>query len=108
LCLVGPYRRVVVRQRVSAYDGVVRRRWLLGYALAAEHLLRVDDRRAVGADSGRLALERVADWASRWLALGLPPDYFLEFREAYVIERIRSDPKLRNDLYARLIRDPRA
>jgi len=28
-------------------------------ALAAEHLLRVDDRRAVGADSGRLALERV-------------------------------------------------
>jgi transcriptional regulator with XRE-family HTH domain len=41
-------------------------------------------------------------------ALGLPPDYFLEFREAYVIERIRSDPKLRNDLYARLIRDPRA
>lgn len=41
-------------------------------------------------------------------ALGLQPDYFLEFREAYVIERIRSDPKLRNDLYARLIRDPRA
>jgi transcriptional regulator with XRE-family HTH domain len=41
-------------------------------------------------------------------ALGLPPDYFLEFREAYVIERIRSDPKLRNDLYARLIRDTRA
>jgi transcriptional regulator with XRE-family HTH domain len=41
-------------------------------------------------------------------ALGLPPDYFLEFREAYVIQRIRSDPKLRNDLYARLIRDPRA
>jgi len=41
-------------------------------------------------------------------ALGLPPDYFLEFREAYVIERIRSDPKLCNDLYARLIRDPRA
>jgi transcriptional regulator with XRE-family HTH domain len=41
-------------------------------------------------------------------ALGLPPDYFLEFREAYVIERIRSDPKLRNDLYARLTRDPRA
>jgi transcriptional regulator with XRE-family HTH domain len=41
-------------------------------------------------------------------ALGLPPDYFLEFREAYVIERIRSDPKLRNDLYARLNRDRRA
>jgi transcriptional regulator with XRE-family HTH domain len=36
------------------------------------------------------------------LALGLSPDYFLEFREAYVIEQIKSDPKLRNDLYRRL------
>jgi transcriptional regulator with XRE-family HTH domain len=36
------------------------------------------------------------------LALGLPPDYFPEFREAYVIEQIKSDPKLRNDLYRRL------
>jgi transcriptional regulator with XRE-family HTH domain len=39
------------------------------------------------------------------LALGLPPDYFPEFREAYVVEQVGSDPKLRNDLYARLIRD---
>jgi transcriptional regulator with XRE-family HTH domain len=37
-------------------------------------------------------------------ALGLPPDYFPEFREAYVLERIRSDAKLRNELYARLKR----
>jgi transcriptional regulator with XRE-family HTH domain len=36
------------------------------------------------------------------LALGLPKDYFPEFREAFVVERIRSDPKLRNDLYVRL------
>jgi transcriptional regulator with XRE-family HTH domain len=36
------------------------------------------------------------------LALRLPPDYFPEFREAYVMERLKSDPKLRNDLYARL------
>jgi transcriptional regulator with XRE-family HTH domain len=36
------------------------------------------------------------------LALGLPSDYFPEFREAYVVEQIKSDPKLRNDLYVRL------
>jgi len=34
----------------------------------------------------------------------LPPDYFPEFREAFVIDRIRSDPKLRNTLYTRLAR----
>jgi transcriptional regulator with XRE-family HTH domain len=32
----------------------------------------------------------------------LPADYFPEFREAWVIERIKSDSKLRNTLYARL------
>jgi transcriptional regulator with XRE-family HTH domain len=41
------------------------------------------------------------------LALGLPPDYFLELREAYVLEQVRSDPELRNDLYARLTRERR-
>ena len=35
-------------------------------------------------------------------ALALPPDYFPEFREAYVITHIKSDPKLRNSLYTRL------
>jgi transcriptional regulator with XRE-family HTH domain len=38
------------------------------------------------------------------LALELPPHYFPEFREAYVIERIRTHPKLRNDLFRRLAR----
>jgi transcriptional regulator with XRE-family HTH domain len=36
------------------------------------------------------------------LALQLPPDYFPEFREAHVIEQVRADPKLRNELYVRL------
>lgn len=36
------------------------------------------------------------------IALGLPPDYFAEFRESFVVDRIRSDPALRNQLYARL------
>jgi transcriptional regulator with XRE-family HTH domain len=37
-------------------------------------------------------------------ALGLPPDYFEEVREAFVIDAIRADPSLRNELYARLLR----
>jgi transcriptional regulator with XRE-family HTH domain len=38
------------------------------------------------------------------LVLRLPPDYFPEFREACVVEQIRADPKLRNELYSRLTR----
>jgi transcriptional regulator with XRE-family HTH domain len=33
------------------------------------------------------------------LALGLPEDYFAEYRESFVIERIKRDPKLRDRLY---------
>lgn len=36
------------------------------------------------------------------LALDLPEDYFPEFREAFVVERIRRDPQLREQLYTRL------
>jgi hypothetical protein len=36
--------------------------------------------------------------------LGLPSDYFPEYRELYVVEWIRSDSKLRDELYARLKR----
>jgi transcriptional regulator with XRE-family HTH domain len=39
--------------------------------------------------------------------LGLPQDYFPEFREAYVVERIKAEPKLRNELYRRLRRRTR-
>lgn len=35
-------------------------------------------------------------------ALGLESDYFPEAREGYVIERIRHDPRLRDDLFDRL------
>jgi transcriptional regulator with XRE-family HTH domain len=35
-------------------------------------------------------------------AFGLPVDYFPEFREAYVVQRVKADPQLRNRLYARL------
>jgi hypothetical protein len=36
--------------------------------------------------------------------LDLPADYFPEVREAFVIERIKRDPALRDSLYARLRR----
>jgi transcriptional regulator with XRE-family HTH domain len=35
-------------------------------------------------------------------ALELPPDYFPEFREAFVIERVHEDEGLRERLYGRL------
>lgn len=33
-------------------------------------------------------------------ALGLPPDYFREYREAVVLERIKADPRLLDRVYA--------
>ncbi len=38
------------------------------------------------------------------VALNLPEDYFPEFREAFVVERVKRDPRLREDLYRRLRR----
>jgi transcriptional regulator with XRE-family HTH domain len=35
-------------------------------------------------------------------ALNLPFDYFVEYREAVVVDAIRNDPKLREQLYKRL------
>lgn len=35
-------------------------------------------------------------------ALGLPPDYFPEYRKGFVLERIRTDAVLRDELYAKL------
>jgi transcriptional regulator with XRE-family HTH domain len=36
------------------------------------------------------------------VALGLPSDYFPEFREGSVIEKIKGDPNLRDRLYDEL------
>lgn len=38
------------------------------------------------------------------IALDLPADYFAEYREGVVIDEIRRNPRLRNDLYRRLRR----
>jgi transcriptional regulator with XRE-family HTH domain len=40
--------------------------------------------------------ERVA------IALGLPPDYFVEYREGVVLEAVRTRPRLREELYDRV------
>jgi len=40
------------------------------------------------------------------VALELPEDYFPEYRESLVIERIRRDPHLRERLYSRLRGQP--
>jgi hypothetical protein len=37
-------------------------------------------------------------------AFGLHDDYFPEFREAFVFDSIRRDPRLRDNLYRRLSR----
>jgi len=59
------------------------------------HLSRVLRRANYKTPSGELA-RRVA------VALGLPDDYFLEFREAFVIDAVRQSPRLREDLYRQL------
>jgi hypothetical protein len=40
-------------------------------------------------------------------ALDLPKDYFPEYREGQLIQRIRQDPELRDRLYQRYGRDKR-
>lgn len=35
-------------------------------------------------------------------ALGLPNDFFVEAREGFIIERIKGDPKVREELYGML------
>ena len=69
--------------------------------------------RIVGVTDGHLSriLRRVdyktpsADLTRRVaVALELPPDYFPEFREGFVVERVRSDPALRDKMYKQLQR----
>jgi transcriptional regulator with XRE-family HTH domain len=61
------------------------------------HLSRVLRRADYKTPSAEL-VRRVA------LALGLPQDYFPEFRESVVHDAVRADAKLRDELYDRLRR----
>jgi transcriptional regulator with XRE-family HTH domain len=51
----------------------------------------LDDKRVSGEFAGRVAV-----------ALGLPRDYFVEYREAVVLDAIRKDGRLRERLYRSL------
>jgi antitoxin HigA-1 len=59
--------------------------------------------RVLGAKGARPATAELAAAVAR--ALELPDDYFPEYREAFVISRVREDPALRDRLYDRLRRD---
>lgn len=65
--------------------------------ISDSHLSRVARRANYKAASPDL-MQRIAR------ELDLPADYFPEVREAFVIERIKRDPALRDSLYARLRR----
>src|SRR6201999_541763 len=60
--------------------------------VSSQHLVRVLNRSASKRVSGDLA-KRVAE------ALGLPRDYFPEYRESIVLQAVRSDPALTDRLY---------
>lgn len=63
--------------------------------VSASHLGRVLRQRDYKTPSAELC-RRVAR------ALDLPDDYWPEYRERVIIDRIRSDPKLREELYSRV------
>jgi len=63
----------------------------------AAHLSRVL-RGARGKTASPELARRVAN------ALGLADDYFPEWREAFVVERLREDPRLRDQIYDRVRR----
>jgi transcriptional regulator with XRE-family HTH domain len=81
--------------RLLKARGISQRRLASTIGISDSHLSRVLRRANYKTPSADLT-RRVA------LALELPQDYFPEFREARVIEQIRADPKLRNELYVRL------
>jgi|SRR5579862_7432639 len=83
--------------RLLAEHGMSIRALAAAVGVSDSHLSRVLRRADYKTPSTDLAT-RVAE------TFDLPADYFPEFREAYVIERIKRDPPLRNRLYRQLKR----
>ena len=77
-------------------QGLSLRRLARQVGVTDAHLSRVTRRANYKTVSGELA-ERVA------AALGLPADYFPEAREAYVLQHVRRDPRLRDRLFDQLM-----
>src|SRR5688572_24610170 len=74
------------------------RRLALEAGVERGYLWKVIRRRGYKTPSLRMA-ESVA------AALGLPPDYFPEYRERLVIDRMKADPEARDDVFDRLAKD---
>jgi transcriptional regulator with XRE-family HTH domain len=87
--------------RLLKVRGISQRGLAAMIGISDSHLSRVLRRADYKTPSADLT-RRVA------LALRLPPDYFPEFREALVIDQIRADATLRNELYVRLTTKPTA
>lgn len=97
-------RRTSQRRLVEELPELLEERNLSVRALAikagvsASHLGRVLRQRDYKTPSAELCC-RLAR------ALDLPEDYWPDYRERFVIDRVRSDPQLREDLYSRLRRE---
>ena len=97
------HRALTDRPFVEEVPRLLRERGLSLRALAREvgvtngHLSRVL-RRVNYKTAGPELARRVA------IALGLPPDYFPEYRTGFVLERLRTDAVLCDELYAKLTR----
>jgi lambda repressor-like predicted transcriptional regulator len=95
------HRALTDRPFVEEVPRLLRERGLSIRALAREvgvtdgHLSRVLRRVNYNTPGPELA-RRVA------IALGLPPDYFPEYRKGFVLERIRTDAVLCDELYAKV------
>ena len=95
------HRALTDRPFVEEVPRLLRERGLSIRALAREvgvtdgHLSRVLRRVNYKTPGPELA-RRVA------IALGLPPDYFPEYRKGFVLERIRTDAVLCDELYAKV------
>ena len=82
--------------RLLAEKGWSQRKLAAQVGVNQSHISRV----ARGADhQTRPSLDLVARIA---VALDLPEDYFIEYREGVIIERMRHDPTFREETYARL------
>lgn len=74
------------------------RRLALEAGVERGYLWKVIHRRRHKTPSARMA-ESVA------AALGLPPDYFPEYRESIVIDSVKRDSKARDEAFDRLVKD---
>jgi len=83
--------------RLLQARGMSLRRLAKQVGVSDSHLSRV----VRGVNYKSPSLELMAKIAQ---ALDLPPDYFVENREAYVVSRVKSDARLRDSLYRRLRR----